>query len=106
MAAELVTVTRREVVMKLIRSNCICALTLLLAALPVHAGGTRSSATIHKSHYGGARGIAAYHRSPGNLPNGVSIFNQRNNVAQMPASTPAKRIHMSRPRYDGTTERL
>ena len=103
MAAELVAVMRREVVMKLIRSNCICALTLLLAALPVHAGGTRSSATIHKSHHGGARGITAYHRSPGNLPNGVSIFNQRNNVAQMPASTPAKRIHMSRPRYDGTT---
>lgn len=90
--------------MKLIRSDCICALSLLLtalAALPVHADKIRSSTSIHKSHHGGARGIATYHRSPRNLPNGVSIFNQRNNVAQMPARTRAKRSHKSRPRYDG-----
>ena len=92
--------------MKPIRSNCICALTLLLtvlAALPVHAGGTRSSATFHKSHFGAARGTTAHYHSPRNLPNGVSIFNQRNNVTQMPAATPHKRIRQSRPRYAGVT---
>ena len=92
--------------MKLTRSECICALTLLLtvlAALPVHAGGTRSSTAFHKSHFGAARGTAAHHRSPRNLPNGVSIFNQRNNLTQMPAATPHKRIHQSRHRYVGAT---
>jgi hypothetical protein len=90
--------------MKLICSDCMRTLTVLvamLAALPVYAGGTRSSVSIDEGHPGSARGIPANHYRSRNLPNGVSIFNQRNNVAQVPATRPARRTRASHFRHDG-----
>lgn len=68
-------------------------LTAALVALPINAGGARSTAAIHKGHPISHHGVASFYHNSRNLPNGVSIFRRPSHASHVPVNKGNKRKH-------------